>query len=67
MAANGEWRRRRHNPEIIFYYGLLSLPKPLAIAGEELDEHFSFPIVEAIEAVNDYFRRRLYALIEEEP
>lgn len=52
---------------IIFYYGLLSLPKPLAIAGNELDAHFSFPVVEAVEAVNDYFRQRLYALIEEEP
>ncbi|MDO9413809.1 MAG: hypothetical protein Q7T81_14675 [Pseudolabrys sp.] len=52
---------------IIFFYGLLSLPKPLAIAGSELDDHFSFPIIEEVEAVNDYFRERLYALIEEEP
>ena len=52
---------------IIFYYGLLSLPRPLAISGKELDEHFSFPIIEAVEAVNDYFRQRLYALINEEP
>jgi hypothetical protein len=51
---------------IIFYYGLLSIPKPLALAGRELDEHFAFPVVEAIEQVNTYFRKRLYALIEEE-
>ena len=52
---------------VVFYYGLLSLPKPLAMAGSELDNHFAFPVVEAVEAVNDYFRQRLYALIEEEP
>lgn len=51
---------------VIFYYGLLSLPKPLAIAGDELDSHFSFPVFEAIEAVNDYFRQRLHALIEDD-
>lgn len=34
---------------IIFYYGLLSLPRPLAVAGKDLDEHFDFPVIEAIE------------------
>lgn len=51
---------------IIFYYGLLSLPPPLAIAGDALDEHFRFPVHEAIECVNAYFASRLKALIEEE-
>ena len=51
---------------IIFYYGLLSIPKPLALAGTDLDEHFSFPIIESIEEVNRYFRQRLHALIEKE-
>jgi len=51
---------------IIFYYGLLSIPKPLALAGDELDVHFGFPVHETIETVNDYFRRQLHALIEEE-
>ena len=37
---------------IIFYYGLLSLPPPLAISGDDLDEHFQFPVREAIEFVN---------------
>jgi hypothetical protein len=50
---------------IIFYYGLLSIPKPLALAGSGLDEHFSFPVIGAIEQVNAHFRRRLHALIEE--
>ena len=51
---------------IIFYYGILSLPKPLAIAGSELDAHFAFPVIEAIEEVNAYFTQRLHRLIEDE-
>lgn len=51
---------------IIFYYGLLSIPKPLALTGEELDEHFDFPVRVPIETVNDYFRQQLHALIDEE-
>lgn len=51
---------------IIFYYGLMSLPPPLAIAGATLDEHFRFPVREAIEYVNAYFVRRLHDLIEQE-
>lgn len=51
---------------IIFYYGLLSLPSPLAISGNDLDEHFQFPVREAIEFVNAYFVVRLTELIEQE-
>lgn len=51
---------------VIFYYGLLSLPEPLALSGDELDEHFQFPVREAIELVNAYFVARLSALIEHE-
>jgi hypothetical protein len=45
---------------------LLSIPKPLALSGTELDDHFCFPVIDAIEEVNGYFRQRLYSLIEEE-
>lgn len=51
---------------IIFYYGLLSLPAPLAISGDDLDEHFRFPVRDAIECVNAYFVRRLHELLEQE-
>lgn len=51
---------------IIFYYGLLSLPPPLAIAGDALDEHFRFPVRDAMECVNGYFASRLKAILEEE-
>ena len=54
------------NAHVIFYYGLLSLPPPLAISGDDLDEHFQFPVHEAIELVNAYFVTRLSALIEQE-
>jgi hypothetical protein len=40
---------------IIFYYGKCSIPKPFAITGAELDEHFGWPVLEAIEEVNVYF------------
>lgn len=51
---------------IIFYYGMRSIPAPLSLVGEELDGHFRFPVFHAVEAVNEYFRRRLYELIETE-
>jgi hypothetical protein len=50
--------------KIIFYYGVRSIPKPWSLVKNELDEHFGFPVVEKIEQANDYFRARLYALLE---
>ena len=52
--------------QIIFYYGLLSLPAPFAISGKDLDEHFQFPVCDAMEYINSYFKARLSALIEQE-
>ena len=51
--------------KIIFYYGLRSIPEPLSLVGHELDDHFGFPVVAALERVNEYFKRRLHAIIEE--
>jgi hypothetical protein len=51
---------------IIFYYGIRSLPEPLSILGDQLDDHFRFPVLEAIECVNAYFKRSLHALVEQE-
>lgn len=48
----------------IFYYGLRSIPEPYSLVGEQLDNHFQFPVYSAIEAVNDLFRAGLYELIE---
>ena len=50
--------------KIIFYYGLRSIPEPISLVGDELDEHFMFPVLAHVEAVNDHFRTRLYDLIE---
>jgi len=50
--------------KIIFYYGIRSIPRPWSLVGEELDEHFGFPIVAKIEQANGYFRERLHALLE---
>jgi hypothetical protein len=49
---------------IIFYYGVRSVPEPWSLVREELDEHFGFPVVEKIEQANEYFRERLYELLE---
>ena len=50
---------------IIFYYGLCSIPKPFSLIGDELDDHFGFPIQEKIERVNDYFRESLFQILND--
>ena len=47
----------------IFYYGKCSIPKPFSITGAELDEHFGWPIYEAVEEVNKYFQSRLFPIL----
>lgn len=49
---------------IIFYYGLRSIPRPWSLVREELDAHFGFPIIEKVEQANEYFRSKLYTLLE---
>lgn len=51
---------------IVFYYGLRSVAEPLSLVGDDLNEHFGFPVLEAVEAINEYFREKLYQLIETE-
>lgn len=48
---------------IIFYYGRCSIPKPFAVTGSELDEHFGWPVYEVVEEVNRYFQSRLFAIL----
>jgi hypothetical protein len=48
---------------VIFYYDNLSLPPPIGIRGSEVDEHFGFPVRDAVEAVNARFRERLFAIL----
>ena len=50
--------------KIIYYYGVRSIPPPISLVREDLDEHFDYPVVEAVEQVNAYFRDRLHALLE---
>jgi hypothetical protein len=49
--------------QVIFYYGKCSIPKPFAITGLELDQHFGWPVQEAVEGVNSYFKERLFAIL----
>jgi len=48
---------------IIFYYGKCSIPKPFAVTGSELDDHFGWPVYEAVEEVNRYFQSRLFSIL----
>jgi hypothetical protein len=48
---------------VIFYYGTISVPRPFAIKGSELDEHFGFPVRDAVEAVNARFKDRLFSIL----
>jgi hypothetical protein len=48
---------------IIFFYGKCSIPKPFAITGAELDQHFGWPIFESVDEVNKYFQGRLFAIL----
>jgi hypothetical protein len=49
---------------IIFYYGVRSVPRPWSLVRDELDQHFGFPVVEKVEQANDYFRTKLYELLQ---
>lgn len=50
---------------IIFYYGVCSIGDPFSITADQLDDHFAFPVRDAVEAVNTHFRERLHSLIEQ--
>lgn len=50
--------------KIIYYYGVRSVPPPISLVREELDAHFEYPVVEAVEQVNTYFQGRLHELLE---
>lgn len=67
LKSYGESRGHSVNhaeAKIIYYYGVRSVPAPLSLVREELDEHFEYPVVEAVEQVNTYFKERLHALLE---
>lgn len=48
---------------IIFYYGIGSIYSPWAITGEQMDEHFGFPVWEEVEKVNKLFQEQLRAAL----
>lgn len=51
--------------KIIFFYGIRSIPKPFSLIGDELDEHFGFDLVSAVELVNEYFKNSLYEILQQ--
>lgn len=52
--------------KIIFYYGRRSIKPPFSLIGAELDAHFKFDVYGPVELVNNYFRERLYGLLEQQ-
>ncbi|GIT89224.1 hypothetical protein [Roseobacter sp. OBYS 0001] len=48
---------------IIFYYGMCSIKKPFSLTKDELDEHFGWPVSDAVEEVNGVFRERLFSIL----
>lgn len=67
LRSYGE--RRGHWPSIveakvICYFGIKALPDPLRTTGDDLDDHFVFPVYAQVERVNTYFKEQLYALLQ---
>lgn len=49
---------------IIFYYGKMSVPPPIGLRGEDLDELFGAGTYAGLETVNTEFRRQLMDVVE---
>ena len=61
-------KQRGYDPKsvfshFIFFYGKCSIPRPFAITGAELDQHFSWPVYESVDEVNKYFQSRLFSIL----
>jgi hypothetical protein len=48
---------------VISYYGLLSVPRPFALKGTDLDQHFGFSVYAEVEKVNQLFKERLHSIL----
>jgi hypothetical protein len=48
---------------VIFWYGKLSIKEPHGIRGRDSDDHFKWPVFDAIEQVNLMFKHRLDAAL----
>ena len=43
----------------------VSIQRPFAITGSELDEHFGWPVQEAVEEISSSFKERLFSILSE--
>ena len=43
----------------------VSIQRPFARTGSELDEHFGWPVQEAVEQISSYFKERLFSILSE--
>ncbi len=62
-ARQRGFKAKEARAHVIFYYGKRSIPAPLSLTGVELDMHFGMPVRDEVEAVNEYFRRRLFEIL----
>lgn len=58
-----EAKAKTAESKIIFYYGKRSIEPPFSLVREDLDEHFQFDVVAAIEEINAMYREELAALL----
>ncbi len=52
---------------VIFYYGECSIPKAFALTSAQLDDHFGWPVQEAVEEVNRYLVASVFDLVRRRP
>ena len=50
---------------LISYYGIRALTADLNLVGEDLDDHFVFPVKKYVDEVNTYFQEQLHALLRD--
>ena len=48
---------------VIFYYGKCSIKKPFCLTAQELDDYFGWPVRDAVERFNEYYRKKLFDLL----
>jgi hypothetical protein len=64
-AASKGYTAKTARVHIIFYYGQCSIKKPFSLIDTELDKHFNWPVLEAVEKVNRAFRKRLTQMLDQ--
>ncbi len=65
MKINRDITVKTAHSFVISYYGYRALPKPFSLIKEELNNHFSYPVINEVEKVNSYFKDKLHNMISQ--